>query len=78
MSSPFFSSIAVLISVIALILLRLLIPLVEKCLVGRAGELRRGNVDFFVVVVHKFLLLHVAPIATMVTTVTIIILQFIV
>ena len=69
--------VAVLVAVINLLLLRLLIILDEKCLVGRAEELRCENVDYVVVLILPFLLLHVLPIVIMVTTFTIVILRFV-
>ena len=67
---PLRVAVAVLVAVIALLLIRLLILLDEKCLVGRAEELRRDNIDYVVVLVLPLLLLHVLPIVIMVLLLT--------
>ena len=74
---PLRVAVAVLVAVIALLLLRLLILLDEKCLVGRAEELCCGNVDYVVVLILPFLILRVLPIVIMLTTFTIVVLRFV-
>ena len=71
-SFPFLSSVDVLFALISLLFLLLLILLDEKCLVERAKELRRGNVDYVVIVV---LILHALQIVMMFTTFKIVVLQ---
>ena len=74
---PLRVAVAILVAIIVLLLLRLIILLDERCLVGRAEELRCGNVNYVVALVLPLLLLHFLPIVIMVTTFSIVVLRFV-